>query len=294
MSTPDQHDEIEADGGEPTEEVGPDECAPGAERCGFNCGQLKGGPEEGFTAMDELHEAFTPEPYKAIIDPEDGIARPVDPPGGMPTDPPFTYRHLVCIADDRKFVEKFREEVDQAADKDDLTRALRCTRSLHQPRVMSGPVVVDLRSKYDEDTGRQRVRKTFLKGDVVNFFGMDFGHTDSGTIVPVRPRRPKCVHYKRQLFNVDGMDCEKPGSKHQFANCTARRSNGCAYMSLNQQAVFACDYRDPPDDASCAKYMDSFDQKRLRDKAHLTIIPMLGFSGDEIRLEDKGEDDDDD
>ncbi|MBW2672263.1 MAG: hypothetical protein JRD89_02455 [Deltaproteobacteria bacterium] len=43
-------------------------------------------------------------------------------------------------------------------------------------------------------------------------------------------------------------------------------------MTLRDEAVYACDYRDPPDPASAEKHLDSRDRKRLASSEHLELI----------------------
>jgi hypothetical protein len=62
-------------------------------------------------------------------------------------------------------------------------------------------------------------------------------------LLPVRPRRRQCEHYKSSLFGVS----ESPGRKIKYPWCTAIRSVGGAYMSLQGEAIFACEHRYPSD-----------------------------------------------
>jgi hypothetical protein len=84
-----------------------------------------------------------------------------------------------------------------------------------------------------------------------------------GTWVPVRPKRERCKYYKRQiLLNDDKKDGEF-GRQHICRNCTMRRSIGGAFLSLRDEAVVACDYRDPPDEESVRVHLDEKDKARL-------------------------------
>ena len=151
-----------------------------------------------------------------------------------------------------------------------------------------------VRNKYDAADGGEVDRASFKPDVVHKRWGQTFASGSSPGAnsmaqrqVVVRPLRPLCVNYRRQLFNIDGKDPHEQGGKHQFQNCAARRSNGGALLSLNGQAIYACDYRNPPDLPSTERFLDGFDKKRLREKKHLKLVPVFGMSGEEIDLEDK-------
>ena len=50
-------------------------------------------------------------------------------------------------------------------------------------------------------------------------------------------------------------------------------------------AVYGCDHRDPPHEASAALHMDAFDDRRLREEAHKTKIPLFGMAGEDVTEE---------
>jgi hypothetical protein len=83
------------------------------------------------------------------------------------------------------------------------------------------------------------------------------------TWTPVRPIRERCKHYKRQVFAKRGIDPGEFGHYDLYRNCVARRSVGGAFLTVKDEAVYACEYRDPPDEATVKKYLDEYDEKRL-------------------------------
>ena len=101
----------ENEGGDPTEEVGPEECAPGAEECEFKAGSIDETANATFPKfMDEVADAYTPEPGKLVLSPEDGLPIPADESSEVLSAPPFTIDHVVCVEDDREYVEMFNDE----------------------------------------------------------------------------------------------------------------------------------------------------------------------------------------
>ena len=140
----------------------------------------------------------------------------------------------------------------------------------------------EARSQYDRD-GAERERDRYEPSRVVHLWGVEAVKIGQGCFSPVRPVRERCRFYKRQVFNNDDQpDPTAPGHRIYFTNCTARRSVGGAFLSLRDQAVYACDYRVPPDPESVAKHLDSFDRRRLAEEPHKHLIPMFGLGGDDL------------
>jgi hypothetical protein len=99
--------------------------------------------------------------------------------------------------------------------------------------------------------------------------------------VLLHPRRDRCQNYKRQCFSNDEQTDEtQPGHRILFRNCTERRSVGGAFMSLRDEAVYACDYRDPPDPRSTERFLDGPDRVHVRSHAHRRMVPMFGLEGE--------------
>jgi len=103
------------------------------------------------------------------------------------------------------------------------------------------------------------------------------GPAASPEYVIVRPRREACSHYRRQVLANDDVEDGQPGRRLIFRNCMMRRSVGGAFMSLRDEAVFACDYRDPPTLASKA-LADSLDADILRKSAERQMVSLFNIS----------------
>ncbi len=106
----DEEELAEHDGARPVEEVGPDQADPGLVRCETKPKDGEGPDDASFSPADEVHESFPVEPLTAFIA-ADGL-----PSFSMPTPEqteaiPFAYETVVCVEDDREYVELFSEEL---------------------------------------------------------------------------------------------------------------------------------------------------------------------------------------
>jgi hypothetical protein len=61
-----------------------------------------------------------------------------------------------------------------------------------------------------------------------------------------------------------------------------RRSIAGAAMSLNNQAIYGCDFREPYDEKS-VEFMDDVYNRKLRERPDLVRLPMFNMAGDEVR-----------
>lgn len=97
--------------------------------------------------------------------------------------------------------------------------------------------------------------------------------------------RQQCRFYKRQVF-ANHKQPDPSASLHTTVHriCIARRSNGGAFMSLSDEAVYACDLREPADPRTSG-YQDEVDRIKIEKKRHLTMIPYPPGSGEEYRLD---------
>lgn len=274
--------EDDLDGAEPLEEVGPADCEAKSTMTEQRIGEMSNGgvADSEHRSDDEVAEQFPIETIPMIAHPLDGIPVPADERHGIAKAPPFTYEHVVCVEDDRKFVEVFAEErLGQLYDtrpKLVVTDVERLTKLLC------------LRTRFDE-TGRELERRTFTPDQVETLFGQRVVKVADGWVL-VRPVRERCIHYKRQVFSNDEVTDEKAyGHKIVFRNCTFRRSVGGAFMSLRDEAVYACDYREPRDEASIDKHIDEPDRMRLRSRAHLHLLPLFGVTGEPSTFEPTSE-----
>jgi hypothetical protein len=108
----------------------------------------------------------------------------------------------------------------------------------------------------------------------------EFAHLVGWNLLPVRPLRERCRYYKRQVFPFQAEDTPSVGRgmTEVARNCTIRRSIGGAFLSLKNEGVYACDYRDPPDPETTKRFLDDPQRKKLDDNAHLTKVPAFGMS----------------
>jgi len=260
--------EDDSEGAEPLEEVGPADCEAKPTMTEKRVGEIsnQGVAESEHRSDDEVAEQFPIEMIPMVPHPVDGIPVPADERHGIAKAPPFTYEHVVCVEDDRKFVEVFNEEIDLYVQRYGAIDS-RLDKDLSQRR------------RFDDD-GKEVLRVEITANGVLTRFGhrvMSVGNLYR----LVRPIRERCVHYKRQVFSNDEVTDEKAyGHKIVFRNCTFRRSVGGAFMSLRDEAVYACDYREPRDEASIEKYIDEPDRGRLRSRAHLHLLPLFGVTGE--------------
>jgi len=225
---------------------------------------------------DELAEQFPVETINVGVDPDDGLPTPMDASDAIAIAPGFGPDTVVCIEDEREYVECFSDEelprgarlpqvVDAALYPADYEpRRARKGLAIEPPTPAQGFVV--LRSQYDDD-GQRVERRRFEPSRVIEKWGAKFVETVGGLLL-VKPRRERCEHYTRMVFANDD-PAFKPGEfGHQvlYRNCTRRRSVGGALMSVQDQAVYACEHRDPPDFVSVERFLDGPDRKRIATK----------------------------
>lgn len=253
---------------EPLEEVDAVGCEVTAPGCEVTAVEREGQAHESEAAFfEEIHETFAPKTTAMVIDPSDGMPVPADEgdPNSLAVAHPFTYDNQICIEDDRAYVELFAEEL---VNRDGWRRGKPHARpvDVHETRRLN----LDVRSMYD-DEGRIQARRQFLRDNVEERFGHMFVIAAEADLwLPVRPIRERCRYYKRQ--NMANDDAPTPGDfGHHivFRNCTMRRSVGGAFMTLRDEAVYACDYRSPPEPASVHKYLDERDRQKLISPASL-------------------------
>jgi hypothetical protein len=254
----------EPEGAEPLEEVGPGESEVPATSVELRTEQMteEGVAESEFQMRDEVAEAFPIEPIPMVAHPVDGLPVPANERHGLATAPPFTHEHMTCVEDDRQFVEIFEEEQFRRPELDRRLMAL-----------------LTFRSQYD-DAGTLRERTVFEPNEVEQKFGHRVARGGQGWQL-VRPIREACTYYKRQVFpNEEIPDPDAFGHRIVFRNCTMRRSVGGAFMSLRDEAVYACDYRNPAEPKSVDQYLDKPDRAKLRSNAHLKLIGLFGVTAE--------------
>jgi len=264
----------EESGGEPTEEVGPEHSEKGPRDVESSASDLDGPAHDAvFETADELHEQFPIEDIATFIDPADGLPS-MQTPGQSPDETqavPFTYETVVCVEDDREYVEVFREEY------------------INRRTTPEGHVFCH-RYRYDE-FGVPYERLSFSPDEVEERWGekvVQQGSNGDGDplFLPVRMRRERCEFYKRQVFsNDDQPNPDEFGHQIVFRNCTARRSNGGAYLSLRDEGIYACDHRSPRDEASVAE-QDRKDSIKLRTEPHKIRLPLFDTIGDAVHVDE--------
>lgn len=238
---------------------------------------------------EELQEAMQPDMEVMVPSPVDGLPIPAAERSSLNLALPvaFTYETMVCVGDDREFVELFKEEFWSQSP----PAGVRST-----PTAPDDRTFVEARERYDE-RGEERARRRWPRSGVIYRWGLPFVQHDgtcrvegvlievAGYLIPVRPVRPKCIHYGRQLFSWDDATPEnRKEGKHdkiRFTNCAhpARRSVGGAALSLRDEGVYACDWRSPPDPSSTEKWFDSVDRERLDRKGPVEMTPLFKIEG---------------
>ncbi len=95
----------------------------------------------------------------------------------------------------------------------------------------------------------------------------------------VEPLRPQCVHYRRVMIDFEGSD--KYNQVERV--CSAQRTDGGEYFSLNNMRVHACEHRSPRDFVS-EERLRTFDQRAIdlakRTDAEYDVEGNLGILGD--------------
>jgi hypothetical protein len=300
------------DEADPQEEVGGEGCESEAEKCEFRAGSLDGQAQESeFSIMDELHEQMRVDPIQVVADPIDGLPHPITKDAHF--SPPFTYENVVCLEDCRSYVEVFADELPEAgwypaddvigvrsvSDFYEYEKRVEAERDLPEhdrdPQKEVGIEVTHacfdagpkmtliVRCKYNE-AGEERQRLRFDGSEAEQLYGLSVVLPDGergAAAIPVRPIRERCRHYKRQCMGNDDQP-DPTAFLHyiRFRNCTVRRSIGGAFLSLRDEAIYACDYRDPPDPVSVEKHLDGPDRRKLVGRPDLVKVPLFGLEGD--------------
>ena len=245
-------EENDTPGAEPLEEVGPHGCdaspSEAQEKVPSLADSSASGPQDcEIQLRDEMAEQFPVEMLIAVPSPVDGLPIPAGEIHGLALAGKFGIDSVVCLEDDREYVEVLKGEFFDGMAV--LPRNMR-------ERFAS-------REAYSDDGTAPTERRRFLPGQVGRRWGVKCVAVE-GELVLVRPRRERCVHYKRQVFANEEVPNPKDfGHRILYRNCLARRSVGGALMSLRDESVYACEYRSPPDPATVEKFLDVPDRRRL-------------------------------
>lgn len=256
---------------EPLAEADAAECEVTAPNCEVTATEREGAAHESQASLrEEILETFAPQTTVMVPSVEDGMPIPADerPRNSLALAHPFTVDTMCCIEDERSFVEVFVEELSGRAGWRKVERPQGGGYAVswvpeHAGAVAASKLALSVRSAFKDD-GTERQRQAFEPSEVCQRWGLAFVETTTGTLVPVRPVRERCKFYKRQsMANDDAPEPDEPGHFIVFRNCTQRRSVGGAFMTLRDEAVYACEYRDPPDPRTTEKYLDARDRKAL-------------------------------
>lgn len=260
----------------PDEMVGPEDSEGSAIRSEFRMTNDHGVENSEFEAADEVHETFPVEPIPVVMAP-DGLPTIVTPDPQQTQAIAFTYETVICVEDDREYVELWTDEIRSIV-------GIKWTNPAMPDKIVENPnLFFSYRDRYDGD-GVEHARRTFEPKEVESRWGMDLVKVDGDKWLPVRPLRPQCKHYRRQVFsNDDQPDSTLPGHQIVFRVCAARRSNGGAHMSLRDEGIYQCDFRDPPDPKT-ALVQDEKDRFKLQNRPDLLHLPLFGMPGDAVQI----------
>jgi len=200
-----------------------------------------GNDEIGFETADHHFDAFPGQATPIVVDPNDNLPRPADVPY-REDNQPLNEDTLVCMEDRRKWVEVFRDETLYVDALRDMAKFLR--KDVAPPKHV---VEQSTRSRFDKD-GVECTRRSFSIDQTVVKWGTRWAVGAAGAILcPVRPVRPKCIHYSRfALIDATIDNAGKPATP-MMRFCGAYKSVGGARMSLTDEAIVACESRMPPD-----------------------------------------------
>lgn len=274
----DKTDPNKAKEDEPLAEHDASDCAPAAPDIGWTSPERDLPADQAEVSLrEEIFETYKPKTLVMVEHPVDGLPIPKDETSNLAVAHPFTRETVVCVEDDTEFVELFDDELEERgwSRQRGLLRVERWA-----PAIAPKGLLARVDGRFDE-SGQERVRRTFEPSSVKSRWGVLFVE-DGTTFTPVRPRRERCKHFLRQVMANDDLPNPKEfGHFLRFYNCGARKSVGGALMTLRDEAVYACDYRSPPDPGTTKQYLDDFDKERLEAKRHEKHLPLfnLGIFG---------------
>jgi len=211
-------------------------------------------------ADDALYQqAPTPGPADYVPD-ADGMPKPAVP-VAMPFAPPLAVDTLTCMADESRFVIRgdFREVLvefrpDVVETKPDLSRAV-------APAVM-------LRAILDCPTPRRAGLLRVILGPVRGYLAWRQAQVlGAGSLeallwrhgpVRVEPIRPACIHYVRQMTDLQDADT----AIFVERLCTARKTSDGVYLSMRDSQIHGCTMREPRDQKS-EERIECFDMRKI-------------------------------
>ena len=252
---------------EPLAEADGFDCDVPADECEVGVTERDGKADDAEASLrEEIFETYQPITSILVESPVDGMPVPADERHDLAAAHPFTRETVVCVEDDTVFVELFDDEVEARG------WERKAAQRFTPVEARESTLFANVLSRYHGSTGAERERRQFEPSRVEWKFGVAIVREDD-FYVAVRMRRERCKHFLRQVMANDDVPNPKDhGHMIRFYNCAARRSVGGAYMSLRDEAVYACDYRNPVDPATTEKYLESFDRLRLNGKRHLELV----------------------
>jgi len=192
--------------------------------------------DDDFNPFDDLTDGYSPQPIRKMIA-ADGL--PTQVAEDVKSDiPALSKDTLVCMGDFSSFVvRKTSGEVVLSVSPDRVTQT------------SSGKYVCSLT---EEEQSK-------------------FPNTKRFDVVPVEPIRKPCVHYVRQLTQLE----LNPEHKHLSRVCAARRTTEGTFMGLSNIGMFACSMREPRDLKS-EQLLDTFDEKKIQQGASREFHSIFG------------------
>jgi hypothetical protein len=186
---------------------------------------------------DARWDAFENIPAPIIVDPDDGIPRPMDPDHGDEI-PELSEDTFVCIEDRRSFVEILFDQ----------------TRTVGLQTIPGGAVIrVNERNRWDT-SGDPVTPFVFTPDEVVEKCGVLLGryaNWNPSECVRVRPVRPQCEHYASYISHSD-IVTDNGKARVMERWCHKFRTVAGAQMNLTDSAMLACSSRSPEDPAGLA------------------------------------------
>lgn len=201
--------------------------------------ELDDSPEDAeWNPFEETDDDFKPTRVK-VVKAEDGL--PTQAVDGTTDDdiPPLSPETLVCMEDTSEFV--IRDDYMQ------ITNRFKPSEVERKPN-----------GKYYLKAGVHKV-------------GVSEVQTSEQDPIEVQPIRPRCAHYVRQM----GQGSLNSAMKEHYRLCSARRTTEGAFMSVRNQALWACTMRSPRDPDSEEK-LEDFDEKKIAEGAQREYYSIFG------------------
>lgn len=213
-------------------------------------------PEEGagpddteWDAFDEIFDDYKPTGKRVIA--EDGLPTVADTDASEDDIPPLSLETLVCMGDRSEFVVRDEQgEIARRFRPDEISRKPDGKWYYYPPVTWWTYIWIAFSCLF--------VFGWFLR--------------KNWRPVQVEPIRPQCKHYVRQV----GQMSENPTSKLHYRLCAARRSIEGAFMSVRDTGFWACTLREPRDLISEEKYIEQFDELKVKQGENRVKFSIFG------------------